>query len=153
MSAAGSELNPTGQRFYLYTQQIISGNVTQSATRIYLNHTPQIETGQIVGIAATSKISGPGVGQPGNISQLFYNGTTNVGAFTYLDQLFLTLVNKNDETIFQNIPYSTLYPFNGKIHKYNAVNIDTRKSYFSFASGVIITGDISANLIFVMNYQ
>lgn len=153
MNAAGTNLNPTGERFYLYTQQIIAGNQTQDAQRIYLNHTPQIETGQIVGIAATSKISGPGVGQPGNISNLFYNGTTNVGAFTYLDQLFLTLVNRKNEMIFQNIPYSTLYPFNGKIHKYNAVNIDSRKSYFSFASGVIITGDVSASLIFIMNYQ
>jgi len=153
MNAAETNLNPKGERFYLYTQQIVAGNQTQDAQRIYLNHTPQIETGQIVGIAATSKISGPGVGQPGNISNLFYNGTTNVGAFTYLDQLFLTLVNRKNEMIFQNIPYSTLYPFNGKIHKYNAVNIDSRKSYFSFASGVIITGDVSASLIFIMNYQ
>jgi hypothetical protein len=153
MNAAETNLNPTGERFYLYTQQIVAGNQTQDAQRIYLNHTPQIETGQIVGIAATSKISGPGVGQPGNISNLFYNGTTNVGAFTYLDQLFLTLVNRKNEMIFQNIPYSTLYPFNGKIHKYNAVNIDSRKSFFSFASGVIITGDVSASLIFIMNYQ
>jgi len=153
MSAADNALNPTGQRFYLYTQQIIFGNVSQSLTRIYLNHTPQLEIGQIVGVAATSKIFGPVIGQPGNITQQFYDGTTNVGAFTFLDQLFLTLVNKNDEVIFQNIPYSTLFPFNGKIHKYNAVNIDTRKSYFSFAAGVFVAGNVSASLIFIMNYQ
>jgi len=152
MNAAVNELNPTGQRFYLYSQQIINTTLSQSATRIYLNHTPQIETGQIVGIAATSASNGPAAA-PANISINNLDGTTNVAAGNYLDQLFLTLINKNDEVIFQNIPYSTLFPFDGKIHKYNAVKIDTRKSYFSFSAGVIISGNITVNLIFLMNYQ
>ena len=152
MSAAVNALNPTGQRFYLYSQQIINTTLTQSATRIYMNHTPQIETGQIVGIAVTSSQFGPAVA-PANISINNFDGTTNVGASNYADQLFVTLVNKNNEVIFQNIPCSTLFPFNGKIHKYNAVNIDTRKSYFSFSAGTPISGNIVINLIFIMNYQ
>jgi len=154
MNAAGNELNPTGQRFYLYTQQIISGNLTQSATRIYLkNHTPQLETGQLVGLASTLKNSGVG-GSFANISPLFYDNYNNLDGFIGIAySLFLTIVNKKGEILFENIPYTTLFPYDGKIHKYNAVNIDTRKSYFSFAAGSLPAGNWNASLIFIMNYQ
>ena len=153
MNAAVDILNPTAERFYLYTQNIISGGAPTNATqRIYLNHTPQLETGQMVGLASTSSFTGPG-SNPANISPNFYDTNANVGNFSFLYQLYLTIVNKNNEAIFENIPYSTLFPFNGKIHKYNAVNIDTRKSYFSFAAGTVLSGNINASLIFLMNYQ
>jgi hypothetical protein len=153
MSAAVDILNPTAERFYLYTQNIISGGSPTNATnRIYLNHTPQLENGQMVGLASTSSFGGPAL-NPANISNTFYDNNINVGNFSFLYQLYLTIVNKNNEIIFENIPYSTLFPFNGKIHKYNAVNIDTRKSYFSFAAGTVLTGNINASLIFLMNYQ
>ena len=153
MSAAVDILNPTAERFYLYTQNIISGGApTNAINRIYLNHTPQLETGQMVGLASTASFNGP-QGNPPNISNTFYDNNSNVGNFSFLYQLYLTIVNKNNEIIFENIPYSTLFPYNGKIHKYNAVNIDTRKSYFSFAAGTVLSGNINASLIFLMNYQ
>lgn len=153
MSAAVDILNPAGERFYLYTQNIISGGDPTNATqRIYFNHTPQIETGQMVGLASTASFNGPG-GTSANISPLFYDQNSNVGNFSFLFQLYVTIVNKSNEAIFQNIPYSTLFPINGKIHRYNAVNIDTRKSYFSFAAGTVLSGNIDASLIFIMNYQ
>jgi hypothetical protein len=89
-----------------------------------------------------------------NISSLFYDGNSNIDGFIGIGySLFLTIVNKNNEILFENIPYNTLFPLNGKIHKYNAVNIDTRKSYFSFAAGTLPAGNWDASLIFIMNYQ
>ena len=148
-----NNLNPTGQRFYLYTQTLInSGEPTAATQRIYLNHTPQIENGQLVGLFSTASFSGPAGTSP-NISPLNYNGYSNVGNFSFLYQLYVTIVNKNDVVLFDRIPYSLLFPYAGKIHKYNAVNIDTRKSYFSFAAGTVLSGNIDVSLTFIMNYQ
>ena len=154
MSAAVNILNPTGERFYLYTQNIINAGAPVSSTnRVYLNHTPQIEQGQLVGLASTLKNTGVTASLP-NISSLWYDGVNNLDGFIGISySLFLTIVNKNNEVLFENIPYNTLFPLNGKIHKYNAVNIDTRKSYFSFAAGTIPGGNWNASLIFIMNYQ
>lgn len=154
MNAAVDILNPTGERFYLYTQNIINdGAPANSTNRIYLNHTPQIEKGQLVGLASTLKGTGVFASLP-NISPLWYDGANNLDGFFGISySLFLTIVNKNNEILFENIPYNTLFPFAGKIHKYNAVNIDTRKSYFSFAAGTLPGGNWNASLIFIMNYQ
>ena len=153
MSAAVDILNPKGERFHLYTQTLINAGVPTSNTqRIYLNHTPQLETGQIVGIFSTASFAGPG-SQPANISPQNYNGYSNVGNFSFLYQLYVTIVNKKDVVLFDRIPYSSLFPFNGKIHKYNAINVDTRKCYFSFAAGTVLSGNIDVNLTFIMNYQ
>jgi len=154
MSDAVDILNPTGQRFYLYTQNIIdTGGSVSNINRVYLNHTPQLETGQLVGLASTLKNSGVG-GSFANISPLFYDNYNNLDGFIGIAySLFLTIVNKKGEILFENIPYTTLFPYDGKIHKYNAVNIDTRKSYFSFAAGSLPAGNWNASLIFIMNYQ
>ena len=151
MSAADN-LNPTGQRFYLYTQTIIIGgqNVADK-NRIYLNHTPAIENGQLVGLSIAADTLYPLQGPPRNIGPQFYTGDSNL-IFGSLD-VFLTIVNKKDEVLFQNIPWASLFPFNGKIHRYNAVNIDTRKSYFSLATSPILPGNLNINVIFIMNYQ
>jgi hypothetical protein len=154
MNAAVDILNPTGERFYLYTQNIINdGAPANSTNRIYLNHTPQLEKGQLVGLASTLKNTGVIASNP-NISPLWYDNANNLDGFFGISySLFLTIVNKNNEILFENIPYNTLFPLNGKIHKYNAVNIDTRKSYFSFAAGTLPGGFWNASLIFIMNYQ
>lgn len=145
-------LNPTGQRFYLYSQTIIIGGQNVSdKNRIYMNHTPAIEKGQLVGLTIAADTLYPLQGPPRNIGPQFYNNDSNL-IFGSLD-VFLTIVNKKGEVLFQNIPWTSLFPFNGKIHKYNAVNIDTRKSYFSLATSPLLPGNLNINVIFIMNYQ
>jgi hypothetical protein len=152
MSDAVDILNPSAERFYLYTQVLFnSGTSNQDVQRIYFNHTPQIETGQMVGLSMACMSLFPLAGPPQNISPLF-NGVYANLIYGALD-VYVTIVNTNNEILFQNIPWSSLYPYDGKIHKYNAVNIDTRKSYFSLAAGTFLPGDITINLIFLMNYQ
>jgi hypothetical protein len=154
---AADNLNPTGQRFYLYQQQITLGQqLIGDQNRLYLNHTPILENSQIVGLMSVS--ASVFFGQPANISienlrnlevinaQYFGNGN-------WVRKTYLTLVNKKGETIFSQIPISTLLPVGGKIHKYNAVNIDTRKSFFSFTPVNIVNFDVLISVGFVLNYE
>jgi hypothetical protein len=147
-------LNPSGERFHIEAITVSTGAAVSIPERIYWPHLPILETGQIVGLLALSAFAGPS-GNPSNISPNTVNPAPsfNVSSFNYLQNLFVTLVNKNGETLFDRIPYSTLFPFNGKIKKYNAVNLDTRKCFFSFASGTIISGQITAQIGFILNYQ
>lgn len=150
---AENNLNPTGQRFYLYSQTIIANSTfVGQINRTYLEHTPQIENGQIVGLYACSAISGPNFNNA-NISGTNYNGSLNIGSNNFLTQLYLTLVNKKGKIIFSQIPIALLFPYNGKIHLYNAVNIDMRKSYLTFAAGSIPANTMNVNLVFIMNFQ
>jgi hypothetical protein len=149
-----NELNPSGERFHIEAITVSQGASVSIPERIYWPHLPILETGQIVGLVALSAFAGPN-GNPPNISPntIIPEPSQSVSVFNYLQNLFVTLVNKNGEVIFSNIPYSTLFPFNGKIKRYNAVNLDTRKCFFSFASGTIINGNITAHIGFLMNYQ
>jgi len=156
MSAADN-LNPTGQRFYHYQQQItLNQQLIGDQNRLYLNHTPILENSQIVGLLSFS--ASPFFGEPANISvqnlrnlevinaQYFGNGS-------WVRKTYLTLVNKKGDTLFSQIPISSLLPIGGKIHKYNAVNIDTRKSFFSFTPVNIVNFDVYINVGFVLNYE
>jgi hypothetical protein len=149
-----NELNPSGERFHIEAITVSQGASVSIPERIYWPHLPILETGQIVGLVALSAFAGPN-GNPGNISPntVIPNPSQSVSNFNYLQNLFVTLVNKNGEVLFSNIPYSTLFPFNGKIKRYNMVNLDTRKCFFSFVSGTIISGQITAHIGFLMNYQ
>jgi hypothetical protein len=149
-----NELNPKGERFHIEAITVSRGAAVSIPERIYFPHLPVLETGQMVGLVALSAFAGPN-GNPGNISPNTINPelSTNVSTFNYLLNLFVTLVNKNGEVLFDRIPYSTLFPFNGKIKRYNAVNLDTRKCYFSFASGTLINGNITAQIGFLMTRQ
>jgi hypothetical protein len=101
-----------------------------------------------------------------NQSEWFAKGINNISSTTPIPQqsfttdvlrgfntLFVTIVNTKGEILFNMIPYASLYPINGKIFPYNAVNIDTKKCYFTYSPGVRIGGPLSAQLGFLMNYQ
>lgn len=147
-------LNPTSQRLYLASIPLQAAAGPGLGNRIYFPHLPQIEAGQLVGLIALSAFSGP-AGNPGNISQgaIVPINAANLSVFNYLTSLLVTLVNKRGEVLFDRIPYATLFPINGKVKRYNAVNIDSRNSFFTFPAGTIISGNINANLGFYMNYQ
>lgn len=159
MSAAVDILNPTGQRFYLYEQQItLNQQLLGDQNRLYLNHTPIIENSQIVGLLSFSGSPYPTNPGSGNISQQSIYGPNvlnaqYLGNGNWIRKTYLTLVNKNNEVLFNQIPISTLLPFNGKIHKYNAVNVDTRKSYFSFTPVGIVNFETQISIGFVLNYE
>jgi len=153
MRSSVNELNPSGQRFHIESITVSAG-VNSTAERIYWPHLPILESAQIVGLVSLSAFAGPN-GNPGNISPNTVNPgpSQNVSSFNYLLNLFVTIVNKKGETLFDRIPYSTIFPFNGKIKLYNAVNIDTRKCFFSFAAGTIISGNVTAQMGFLLNYE
>ncbi|NCX93281.1 MAG: hypothetical protein EBX40_01210 [Gammaproteobacteria bacterium] len=157
MNANVNNLNPTGQRFYLYQQQITNnGQLLGDQNRLYLNHTPILENSQIVGLISFS--ASFFFTQPKNISQqnlrnLDVLNAEYVGNGSWVRKTYLTLVNKNNQTIFSQIPISTLLPVGGKIHKYNAVNIDTRKSFFSFTPVNVVNFDVQISVGFILNYE
>jgi hypothetical protein len=98
------------------------------------------------------------IGQPANISienlrNLEVINAQYLGNGNWVRKTYLTLVNKKGETIFSQIPISTLLPFAGKIHKYNAVNIDTRKSFFSFTPVNFVNFDVLMSVGFILNYE
>jgi hypothetical protein len=156
MSAADN-LNPTGQRFYLYQQQItLNQQLIGDQNRLYLNHTPILENSQIVGLISVS--ASGFIGQPANISienlrNLEVINAQYLGNGNWVRKTYLTLVNKKGDTIFSQIPISTLLPVGGKIHKYNAVNIDTRKSFFSFTPVTFVNFDVLISVGFILNYE
>jgi len=159
MSAAVDILNPTGQRFYLYQQQItLNQQLLGDQNRLYLNHTPILENSQIVGLLSFSGSAFPSNPASGNISQQNLRGLDVINAQylgngNWIRKTYLTLVNKKNEVLFSQIPLSTLLPINGKIHKYNAVNIDTRKSFFSFTPVNFVNFDTLIGVGFVLNYE
>jgi hypothetical protein len=144
-------MNPEAGRLHLEFIALTSNNnVAAPGQKIFFPHIPILESGQIVGIIATSALGGP-FGQTGNISNdtiIPASGFSNVSVFNYLTELFVTIVNKNGETLFNSIPYSTLFPFDGKVKPYNAVNIDTRRCFFSFPAGTLISGNETAGIGF-----
>jgi len=160
--------NPTGKR--LHFQPIVlskNGSPPGPSGKIYFPHIPQIETGQLVGLFSGAGFESLG-GAPvsGNVSPGTYVpvGPSNVGGILVVpsnvnsvgfgfNTLFVTIVNKKGETIFEKIPYSALYPIQGKIRQYSAVDIDSRMCYFSIAPTTILSGEIVAWLGFYMNYQ
>lgn len=157
MSAAVDVLNPTGERFYLYQQQITNnGQLIGDQNRLYLNHTPILENSQIVGLLSFS--ASGFFGEPANISlqnlrNLEVVNAQYLGNGNWVRKTYLTLVNKKGETLFSQIPISSLLPVGGKIHKYNAVNIDTRKSFFSFTPVNIVNFDVQISVGFVLNFE
>lgn len=147
-------LNPTTQRLYVAAIPLNSNSGPGLGNRVYFPHLPQIEAGQIVGIIALSAGFGT-AGAPPNISLGAVNpiGSLNLNAFNYLTRLLVTIVNKRGEVLFNNVPYASLFPINGKVKRYNAVDVDSRNCFFTFPSGTTISGNINANLGFYMNYQ
>lgn len=146
-------LNPTSQRLYVAAIPLQAAAGPGLGTRIYFPHLPQIETGQLVGLISLR--SDPGLGGNPNISGGAVNpiGFLNLNSFNYFTRLLITIVNKRGEILFDRIPYASLYPINGKVKRYNAVNIDSRNCFLSFPAGTTIGGNINANIGFYMNHQ
>ena len=151
---ANNKYNPTAQRYHIESM-VLSSNVgvIGDASRIYFNHIPQIETGQLVGLFSQGRIPIPF--NQSNISPnttIPFNATT-LNTLTGFNNLFVTIVNSKGDTLFSQIPYSALFPFNGRIKPYNAVNIDSRKCFFSFSPGAAVGGNLTAQIGFLMQYQ
>ena len=149
-----NKYNPIAQRRELVSVSInntlIPGGV---GARVYFNHIPQIETGQMVGLYAC-------ISTPNNLLQNNISPNTNnpsnlrtQSAATNLEGLFVTIVNKKGDTLFSQFPFSLLFPLNGRILPLNAVNIDSRKSFFTFSGNIPPADRSSAQLVFLMNYQ
>ena len=154
-----NEANPPSQRGHLLSFLVVNGVDTPApGSRVYLPHTPQIETGQLVGLSTFIAVRGPGVGP--NISQFapVPIGSENVqdgpGA-EVAKLLMLTIVNRSGEVIFEKIPLNLLFPLSGKIHRYNAVNIDSRACYLTWAGALpVIAGTAyNVNIMFYINFQ
>ena len=152
--------NPAFQRGHLLSFLVVNGVDTPApGSRVYFPHTPQIETGQMVGISAFIAVRSPQGGGP-NISQLapVPIGSENVQAgpgYQIAKLLVLNLVNRSGEILFQQTPFSLLFPFFGKIHRYNAVNLDSRACYVQWPGALpVIAGTAyNINIMFYMNYQ
>jgi hypothetical protein len=144
--------NPTAQRFHVESM-ILTDNALGlgDAARIYFNHIPQIEVGQLVGLFVQGNFFGIGNNITSTTPIPLQSLTMTI--LTGFNNLFVTIVNKKGETLFSQIPYCTLFPVNGRIKPYNAVDIDSRKSYFSFSPGVSLTGPLTAQIGFLMQYQ
>jgi hypothetical protein len=151
---AANKYNPPAQRFHIESM-ILSPDAAPigDASRIYFNHIPQIETGQLVGLFTQGRDT-----FVFNQSNISFNTTIPTQSQTIdilrgFNNLFVTIVNYKGDTLFSQIPYSSLFPFNGRIKPYNAVNIDSRKSYFSLTPGAVANGPLSVQIGFLMQYQ
>lgn len=143
--------NPTGKR--LHQEAIIvsrTGGTPPAGNRIYLPPIPVVDSMQLVGLTCFLSVDGV-KDVPPDISQ---NTVIPITAITLNPEtasyMYLTIVNKSGEAIFQNLPLSLLFPYKGKIHNFYAVDIDTNRSYFSLAAGTGITGDVVVNLGFYL---
>ena len=154
-----TEANPAFQRGHLLSFLVVNGVDTPApGSRVYFPHTPQIETGQMVGISAFIAVRG--VGTSPNISQFApvpigsQNVENGVG-FEISSLLTISLVSKSGEVLFQQTPVNLLFPIQGKVHRYNAVNLDSRASYVQWPGALpVISGTAyNINLMFYMNYQ
>lgn len=154
------QANPQSERGHLLTFLVVNGVDTPTpGSRVYLPHTPQIETGQLVGLSSFMAVRGPAAQNP-NISQF---APVPIGAENVQDGpgaeigklLMLTVVSRSGEVLFEKIPLNLLFPFRGKIHRYNAVNIDSRACYLTWAGALpVIAGTAyNVNLMWYMNYQ
>lgn len=147
-----SKFNPPAERFHIESMVLAPDGLTPGdASRIYFNHIPQIETGQLVGLISLGAFNLFGNNISGSTTIPIASNTLQAVFGFY--GLFVTIVNTKGETLFSQIPYSILYPIAGRIKPYNAVNIDSRKSFFSFAPGAIPSGPLTAQLGFLMQYQ
>jgi len=149
-----SKFNPPAERFHIESMVLAADSLgIGDASRIYFNHIPQIEVGQLVGLISQGEFNALFI--PPNISPqtVIPIPSLTLDVFLGFNNLFVTIVNKKGETLFSQIPYCTLFPLNGKIKPYNAVNIDSRKSFFSFTPGVALVGPLTAQLGFLMRYQ
>jgi hypothetical protein len=149
----GDKYNPPAQRYHIESFILAGPGVlfTDSA-RIYWDQIPQIETGQLVGLFIQGEWFAKGINNISSTTPIPQQSfTTDV--LRGFNTLFVTIVNTKGEILFNMIPYASLYPINGKIFPYNAVNIDTKKCYFTYSPGVRIGGPLSAQLGFLMNYQ
>jgi hypothetical protein len=158
----GNEYNPEGARLHMASIPVSVPNpnvfTAIAVGRVYFPHLPVIETGQLVGLCSfvATGLSQP-FGKPGNIgigNIIPFTGSTNVNPNGVLsggmENIFITIVNKKKEVLFNQVPYSLLFPIDGKIQPFNAVNIDSRSSYFSFPPGVDLIPNLVANLGFYM---
>ncbi len=147
-----NKYNPPAKRFHIESMVLAgAGSFPGDASRIYFNHIPQIETGQLVGLIALGRFTG--IGNNISANTVIPIDSLTMQQVTGFNSLFVTIVNTKGETLFSQIPYSILYPISGRIKPYNAVNIDSRKSFFSFAPGAILSGPLTAQLGFLMQYQ
>jgi hypothetical protein len=149
-----NKYNPIGQRRQLVSITL-NGTLIPFGTgaRIYFDHIPNIETGQVTGLFACAAT-------PNNLLQDNISVNVTFPAFlraqsaaTNIEGLYVTLVNKKGDTLISQIPFSLLYPFNGRILPINAVDLDSRKCFFTFSGGVPVADRSAAQLVFVMNYQ
>lgn len=163
MSAlVGNEYNPEGARLHMASIPVSVPNpnvLTAIAVgRVYFPHLPVIETGQLVGLCSFVATGlNPPFGKPGNISAgniIPFTGSNNITTNAVLaggmENIFITIVNKKKEVLFNQVPYSLLFPIDGKIQPFNAVNIDSRNCFFSFPPGVDLLPNLVANLGFYM---
>lgn len=150
-----SKYNPPAQRYHI--ESIIlspdSGGIIGDASRVYFNHIPQIETGQLVGLFSQASLPNPFSQENISNNTTIPTNSQTIDILRGFNNLFVTIVNYKGQVLFSQIPYSTLFPFNGRIKPYNAVNIDSRKCFFSLTPGAIPTGPLSVQIGFLMNYQ
>lgn len=153
-NSSADSYNPQGQRRQLVSV-VANGSPVDSGNgqRVYFDHIPQIEAGQMVGLFGCA--STPNNLLQRNISQnvSFPASLRSQSAATNIEGLFVTIVNKNGDTLFSQFPFSLLFPFNGRVLPLNAVDIDSRKCFFSFAGGLPVANRSSIQLVFIMNYQ
>jgi hypothetical protein len=149
-----NKYNPPAQRYHIESM-ILQPDAAPigDASRVYFNHIPQIETGQLVGLFSQGR--DPLIFGQSNISNTTTIPTQSqtIDILRGFNNLFVTIVNYKGEVLFNQVPYSTLFPFNGRIKPYNAVNIDSRKCYFSITPGATPTGPLSVQIGFLMQYQ
>lgn len=151
---AVNKYNPPAQRYHIESM-ILTPEAAPigDASRVYFNHIPQIETGQLVGLIAQGR--DPLIFGQSNISvnTTIPTQSSTIDILRGFNNLFVTIVNYKGETLFSQVPYSSLFPFNGRIKPYNAVNIDSRKCYFSLTPGATPNGPLSVQIGFLMQYQ
>jgi hypothetical protein len=120
--------------------------------RVFFDHIPVIEVGQLIGLFTLGNWNTLSTANISNQNILPVQSNT-MNIFVGFNETFITIVNKKGQNIFSQIPYSSLYPLNGKVKPYNAVNIDSRKSYIEIAPGSLPVGPLTFQIAFIMKYQ
>lgn len=147
-----NDLNFIGQRVHVQSMVLAPDAFGPGlGNRVYFDHIPVIETGQLVGLFTQGNFFGISSNISSNTCLPIQSNTLNI--LRGFNECYITIVNKKDEILFNNIPYSSLYPINGKVKPYNAVNIDSKKSFISVAPGAVPTGPLTFQVSFIMRYQ
>jgi hypothetical protein len=147
-----NDLNFIGQRVHVQSMVLAPDSFGPGlGNRVYFDHIPVIETGQLVGIYTLGDFPGISNNISGNTCLPIQSSTLDT--LRGFNECYITIVNKKDEVLFNNIPYSSIYPIDGKVKPYNAVNIDSKKSFISVAPGAIPTGPLTYQICFIMRYQ